>query len=244
MHLYSFNSNILNLSVFRDIKLENIMIACNSRSPYIKLTDFGLAKFDFTGDSLRNGAGSMPYLSPEVVKKERYGRPVDVWAVGVVTYALLCGTLPFGNDEATKERILNGSYNFDGPKWRHVSPVAQSFIKSLLEPNPYSRPTAGRALEHPWFRLQASMLTSSHSSPAYSSSSFLSSAADNLADFQQRQIIDLLAVDSVHSEELDLTDIDYEEEYEKCLQVRSTSKRRTNKRDRSNHSDSSLSPRP
>lgn len=79
-----------------DLKPENLLLESKSSGASIKLADFGLA-VEINGD--RNEwfgfAGTPGYLSPEVIRKEKYGKPVDIWACGVILYILLVGYPPF-----------------------------------------------------------------------------------------------------------------------------------------------------
>lgn len=95
--------------VHRDIKLENILLTQNPRAlqpltpaalptgPLVKVSDFGLSRFvDPASPILETRCGSEEYAAPELVMGKRYdGRKTDVWALGVVLYALLTGSLPF-----------------------------------------------------------------------------------------------------------------------------------------------------
>lgn len=81
----------------RDIKPENILL--NSPNPEdvtLKITDFGFAKcYDPNEGGLNETLGSPLYMAPEIIKKQPYDCKVDIWAVGVMCYILLCGKPPF-----------------------------------------------------------------------------------------------------------------------------------------------------
>lgn len=134
-----------------DIKPENIlMLSANDTS--IKLTDFGFAakcKDDF---SLHDGCGSPSYVAPEILLRVPYGRPVDVWSVGVVGYILLCGYAPFNapNDKQMFELIKQGKFRFHSDAWDAISDDAKDLISHLLVVNAETRLTAQDALNHPW----------------------------------------------------------------------------------------------
>ena len=82
--------------IFLDLKPENLLLASKSTGAAIKLADFGLA-VETNSDNVEyfGFAGTPGYLSPEVIKKEKYGKAVDVWAIGVILYILLVGYPPF-----------------------------------------------------------------------------------------------------------------------------------------------------
>lgn len=120
--------------------------------PNIKLADFGLAVEDITGDNITTFAGTPLYMAPENHRKESYGKPVDIWAVGLITYLLFCGNLPFGNDENfVKARVLKGEFQFREKEWQNSSSLMRDFIKNMLKIDPRLRPTVEESLNHPWF---------------------------------------------------------------------------------------------
>ncbi|EPS42726.1 hypothetical protein H072_3311 [Dactylellina haptotyla CBS 200.50] len=135
--------------VHRDLKLENIML---DKHENVKLCDFGFTREYERLRPLQTFCGTVCYSAPEMVKGEKYlGQAVDVWSLGVILYALLCGELPFDEDDetSTKLKILN-----DEPKYpEHLSEDAVSLIKSLLSKRPISRPTLLEILTHPFLSL-------------------------------------------------------------------------------------------
>ncbi|KAL2728974.1 calcium/calmodulin-dependent protein kinase type II alpha chain isoform X22 [Vespula squamosa] len=97
-------------------------------------------------------AGTPGYLSPEVLKKEPYGKPVDIWACGVILYILLVGYPPFWDDDQHRlyAQIKAGSYDYPSPEWDTVTPEAKNLINQMLTVSPSKRITANDALKHPW----------------------------------------------------------------------------------------------
>jgi calcium/calmodulin-dependent protein kinase I len=80
-----------------------------------------------------------------------HGKPVDIWAMGVVTYFLLAGYTPFDRDsqQHEMEAIIAGDYKFEPVEyWANVSETAKSFVTQCLTIDPASRPTAAEALQH------------------------------------------------------------------------------------------------
>jgi calcium/calmodulin-dependent protein kinase I len=91
-------------------------------------------------------------MAPEIFKKTGHGKPVDVWAMGVITYFLLCGYTPFDRDNAQQEMqaICSADYKFDSEYWSGVSDTAKDFVRTCFTVDIKKRPTAAEALEHPW----------------------------------------------------------------------------------------------
>ncbi|XP_043250587.1 calcium/calmodulin-dependent protein kinase type II alpha chain isoform X5 [Colletes gigas] len=139
--------------VHRDLKPENLLLASKAKGAVVKLADFGLA-IEVTGDTQAwfGFAGTPGYLSPEVLKKEPYGKPVDIWACGVILYILLVGYPPFWDEDQHRlyAQIKAGSYDYPSPEWDTVTPEAKNLINQMLTVIPSKRITASEALKHPW----------------------------------------------------------------------------------------------
>ena len=99
-------------------------------------------------------------MAPEIFKKSGHGKPVDIWALGVITYFLLCGYTPFDRDSSVEEMqaIMAGDYSFDPPEyWADVSEKAKDFIRGCLTVDPQHRLTAKHCMDHPWLSLDEPM---------------------------------------------------------------------------------------
>uniref|UniRef100_A0A665TN33 non-specific serine/threonine protein kinase n=1 Tax=Echeneis naucrates TaxID=173247 RepID=A0A665TN33_ECHNA len=121
--------------VYRDLKLENLML---DKDGHIKITDFGLCKEGITPDAtMKTFCGTPEYLAPEVLEDNDYGRAVDWWGLGVVMYEMMCGRLPFYNQDHERlfELILMEEIRF--PK--NLSPEAKSLLAGLLKKDPKQR---------------------------------------------------------------------------------------------------------
>ncbi|GCB59776.1 hypothetical protein scyTo_0014011, partial [Scyliorhinus torazame] len=121
--------------VYRDLKLENLML---DNDGHIKITDFGLCKEGIKdGATMRTFCGTPEYLAPEVLEDNDYGRAVDWWGLGVVMYEMMCGRLPFYNQDHEKlfELILMEEIRFP----RTLSPEAKSLLSGLLKKDPKQR---------------------------------------------------------------------------------------------------------
>ncbi|XP_024938209.1 calcium/calmodulin-dependent protein kinase type II alpha chain isoform X5 [Cephus cinctus] len=139
--------------VHRDLKPENLLLASKAKGAAVKLADFGLAiEVQSEQQAWFGFAGTPGYLSPEVLKKEPYGKPVDIWACGVILYILLVGYPPFWDEDQHRlySQIKTGSYDYPSPEWDTVTPEAKNLINQMLTVNPGKRITASEALKHPW----------------------------------------------------------------------------------------------
>eukprot|EP00928_Gymnodinium_smaydae_P028442 TRINITY_DN21695_c1_g1_i1.p1 TRINITY_DN21695_c1_g1~~TRINITY_DN21695_c1_g1_i1.p1 ORF type:complete len:348 (-),score=64.60 TRINITY_DN21695_c1_g1_i1:68-1111(-) len=142
----------------RDLKPENILLASRVSNTDLKISDFGLARMakDFPRRLPRSHSicGSDFYLAPEVIKQEEYGREIDVWATGVITYVVLSGSLPFFHQVLHKlyRQIVERDMSFPEQAWKAVSRGAQDFILRLLQVRPGDRLSAEQAMNHPWLR--------------------------------------------------------------------------------------------
>ena len=97
----------------RDLKPENLLLTKNKK---IKIIDFGLSNY-FGGDTspLQTPCGSPSYASPEIIRGELYnGFRIDIWASGIILFAMLCGYLPFDEEEEENEDIK--CFSQDGKK--------------------------------------------------------------------------------------------------------------------------------
>ncbi|KAJ9173251.1 hypothetical protein P3X46_016408 [Hevea brasiliensis] len=137
-----------NMVVHRDLKPENLLLdsKCN-----VKIADFGLSNIMRDGHFLKTSCGSPNYAAPEVISGKLYAGPeVDVWSCGVILYALLCGTLPFDDENIPNlfKKIKGGIYTLPS----HLSPGARDLIPRMLVVDPMKRMTIPEIRQHPWFQ--------------------------------------------------------------------------------------------
>ncbi|GLT56537.1 hypothetical protein SLA2020_295720 [Shorea laevis] len=137
-----------NMVVHRDLKPENLLLdsKCN-----VKIADFGLSNVMRDGHFLKTSCGSPNYAAPEVISGKLYAGPeVDVWSCGVILYALLCGTLPFDDENIPNlfKKIKGGIYTLPS----HLSPGARDLIPRMLVVDPMKRVTIPEIRQHPWFQ--------------------------------------------------------------------------------------------
>ena len=142
--------------IHRDLKPENILISKKNKNGFnlVKVIDFGTAIIFNKNKNDKSLSGSVYYISPEVLSKNRnYTEKCDVWSCGIIMYILLTGLPPFNgdSDEEIVTKIKNGRFNMDKYPWPIISSQAKDLIKKLLEFDPHKRVTAEEALSHPWF---------------------------------------------------------------------------------------------
>lgn len=142
--------------IHRDLKPENLLYKDKAPGAPLKLIDFGLAIKLQPNEMATEICGTTSYMSPEVLAGN-YGIDADVWALGVITYFMLSGTLPFPgkNDEEKEARIMAKTYSMEGRRWQSVSSEAQDFVKSLLC-DPKQRLTCKQAMKHRWIKNKVS----------------------------------------------------------------------------------------
>ena len=141
--------------VHRDLKPENLLFRTPEDNAELLIADFGLSRImdEEQFHVLTTTCGTPGYMAPEIFKKTGHGKPVDLWALGVITYFLLCGYTPFDRDSDFEEMqaILNADYAFHPVEyWRGVSSHAKDFIRRCLTVDPQKRITAHEALSHPF----------------------------------------------------------------------------------------------
>merc|ERR1711998_382304 len=140
---YMHNNNV----VHRDIKLENVLF---DESHNAKLIDFGFSVYA-KDKKLRMFCGTPSYMAPEIVKRGEYrGKPVDMWSLGVVLYACLCGCFPFSAKTYPDlyKKIIRGYFRLP----ETLSHSVRDLLRNLLLPDPNRRFTTAQAKGHPWLR--------------------------------------------------------------------------------------------
>lgn len=138
-----------NLIVHRDLKPENLLLDANGN---IKISDFGLSNMIEPGKLLDSFCGSPLYAAPEILLAERYnGPPIDVWSIGVILFALLCGHLPWNGESQAEisHNSIKGIY--DDPT--EISEEGRDIIRKMLNPNPRERISIAEIRKHPWINL-------------------------------------------------------------------------------------------
>ncbi|KAA1467848.1 Pkinase-domain-containing protein [Dentipellis sp. KUC8613] len=133
--------------VHRDLKPENVLLDDDLN---VKIADFGLSNEIKDGDFLKTSCGSPNYAAPEVIRGGLYTGPeIDVWSCGVILYVMLCGRLPFEDDDVQTlfTKISQGTYHMPS----YLSADARGLINGMLAVDPVKRITVPEILQHPFF---------------------------------------------------------------------------------------------
>ncbi|KAL1123191.1 hypothetical protein AAG570_002278 [Ranatra chinensis] len=162
--------------IHRDIKPHCVLLASKENSAPVKLGGFGVAiqlqdgkvvngapnslSYDHLPDlekieaAEHNGRiGTPQFMAPEVVERQQYGKPGDIWSAGVLLHILLSGTLPFiGTRQRLYQSICAGRLHLDSPVWESVSEPARDLVRKMLHIDPNQRLTIQEVLNHKWLR--------------------------------------------------------------------------------------------
>jgi serine/threonine protein kinase len=132
--------------------LQNLLLKASPDGWIVKVVDFGLSNTHEGGKLLSTACGSPCYAAPEMIAGKKYVGPMaDIWSMGVILFALVCGYLPFEdpNTALLYKKILSGDYK--PPKW--ISPEVKDLIRCILEVDPRKRYTMDDIRRHPWYTM-------------------------------------------------------------------------------------------
>ena len=123
----------------------------NQNNHTIKVIDFGITGLTLFDDYSQ--AGTLKYMAPEILTQERTAATpaIDVWSLGVIMYAMLCGALPFVGEcsEETRKMVISKKITF--PKDVVVSDPAKRLIQRMLDKDPDRRISLMEIENHPWY---------------------------------------------------------------------------------------------
>jgi hypothetical protein len=141
--------------IHRDLKPENILMTSDNDDGDIRILDFGLSKISIPNEKCTEPYGTLTYCAPEIILDEPYNKEVDMWSLGVMTYLMVSGRLPFNSEDENK---IARKIAFDEPDyeknscWKSLSYECIDFIKKLLNKDPKKRMIIEDAIKHPWFK--------------------------------------------------------------------------------------------
>ena len=140
--------------IHRDLKPENVLMTSSDDDGDIRILDFGLSKISTPNEQCTEPYGTLTYCAPEIILDEPYNKEVDMWSLGVMTYLMISGRLPFNAEDENKiaRQIAFGEPDFNSDCWKKVSKECINFIKRLLEKDPKKRMNIADTLKHEWFK--------------------------------------------------------------------------------------------
>ena len=139
--------------IHRDLKPENILMTDMTDDADLRISDFCICKRLEPNETTNEIVGTLGYMAPEVLMGKEYNFSADVWGIGVITYLLLTGYLPFDDEEEDKEVIrktLFESIPFYNDSWKNISSKAKEFVKKILKKDKEERITIEGILSDPW----------------------------------------------------------------------------------------------
>ena len=141
--------------IHRDIKPDNFVLGLDNKSHIIYILDFGLSKIVGNDEKCTEPYGTLSFVAPEVLQGKPYDKSVDLWSIGIITFLLLCGYLPFDDRHSEREiarQTIQDPVPFEEKIWSKYSPEAKTFVDGLLQKKPEKRYTIKEVLEHPWIK--------------------------------------------------------------------------------------------
>ena len=140
----------------RDLKPENVLMTSEDDDSDIRILDFGLSKILGPYEKCDEPYGTLTYCAPEIIVDEPYSKAVDLWSLGIMTYLMVSGKLPFNSEdenEIARQVVYDEPDYTRNPVWKNISSECKDFIKKLLNKDQNKRMTIKEALEHKWINM-------------------------------------------------------------------------------------------
>jgi hypothetical protein len=140
----------------RDLKPENVLMTSDDDDSDIRILDFGLSKILGPYEKCDEPYGTLTYCAPEIIVDEPYSKAVDLWSLGIMSYLMVSGKLPFNSEdenEIARQVVYDEPDYIRNPIWKSITPECKDFIKRLLEKDQYKRMTIKQLLEHKWIKM-------------------------------------------------------------------------------------------
>ena len=140
----------------RDLKPENVLMTSDEEESDIRILDFGLSKILGPYEKCDEPYGTLTYCAPEIIIDEPYSKAVDLWSLGIMTYLMVSGKLPFNSEdenEIARQVVYDEPDYIKNPIWKNITPECKDFIQRLLEKDQNKRMTIKELLEHKWIKM-------------------------------------------------------------------------------------------
>jgi len=140
--------------IHRDLKFENLYLVTEENMCSFKIADFGLAAMKKTHEKETLRCGTPGYIAPEILDKKPYDEKVDIFSIGIMTYMLLSGTMPFKGNDNNDILLQNKAciLKFQEINWINISGAGFEFVKKMTASDPSKRPNGAEALNDEWFK--------------------------------------------------------------------------------------------
>ncbi len=140
----------------RDLKPENVLMTSNDDNSDLRILDFGLSKILGPYEKCDEPYGTLTYCAPEIIVDEPYSKAVDLWSLGIMTYLMISGKLPFNSEdenEIARQVVYDEPDYIKNPVWKNITQECKDFIKRLLEKDQNKRMSIKELLEHKWIKM-------------------------------------------------------------------------------------------
>uniref|UniRef100_A0A094ZRP8 Calcium/calmodulin-dependent protein kinase type IV n=1 Tax=Schistosoma haematobium TaxID=6185 RepID=A0A094ZRP8_SCHHA len=139
--------------IHKNVKPENILLNTRDSDAIVKITDYSPQLFTTSDLDLEMVCLTTTFCAPELLLSRCYDKAIDLWALGILLYIMLCGDDPYKSKSGSDlyRAILHCDIEFESPSWKSISLDAQDVVKRLLLVDPKLRIITPHLLNHPWF---------------------------------------------------------------------------------------------